>query len=362
MTTTPNGRDARSPTQIPKSGWIEILKRVKSEIAVDHVSVVAAGVAFFGLLAIFPAVTALVSIAGLMLDPADIAGQIEGVVGVLPANAAQIVENQLAKVTGGEESATGLAAAFGILLAIYGAMKGMKTLMEGMNIAYDETEDRDFVLLNVVALGLTLFLIFGLLAAFAVILLLPAVTAFVGLPSGVESAIAILKWPLLALLTVLGLAVLYRFGPSRAAPKWSWVSPGAVVATVLWLLGTVAFSIYAQNFGSYNETYGTLGGVIILLTWLWLSAFIVLAGAELNSEMEFQTEHDTTTGPPLPRGARGAVKADNLPDDRIAQGRAGPDGPDAPPVRPTRTAGNIVAAVGVALLLDAIRKPRDRDT
>ena len=299
------GQTATRPQDIPAPGWKDIGLRVKDEITRDHVSVVSAGVAFFGLLAIFPAIGALISIAGFFLNPDDVAQQIDTVAALLPENAAAIIQDQIVKVTGGDDTATGFAAIFGLLLALYGAMKGMLTLMEGMNIAYDEQETRGFVALYLTGFVLTLFLIVGVLAAFGVVMILPAVTGFLGLPEASPTAIAWLQWPILAVLTMLGLAVALPLRPGARHPKWRWVSPGAVIATVLWLVGTLAFSIYAQNFGSYNETYGTMGGVIILLTWLWLSAFIVLAGAELNSEMEHQT---AATPPPAPARAEGRAR------------------------------------------------------
>jgi membrane protein len=307
-----HGQAANRPSEFPARGWKDILGRVRTEISADHISVVSAGVAFFGLLAIFPAVGALISVAGYVLNPADIAAQMEQVAAMLPQNAAEIIRDQVLKVTGGSEAATGFAAITGLAIALYGASKGMMTLMEGMNIAYNETETRGFVALYLTGFALTLFLILGFLIAFGAMIVLPAVVDFLNLPDGIASVIRWAKWPILAVLTIFGLAVVYRFGPSRAQPKWRWVSPGSIIATVLWLIGTLAFSIYARNFGSYNETYGTLGGVIILLTWLWLSSFIILLGAELNSEMEHQTGQDTTTGAPVPMGERGAVMADTM--------------------------------------------------
>ncbi len=226
---------------------------------------------------------------------------------VLPQNAAAIIQGQAQKVAEGAGAGVGLAAIAGLLLTIYSASKGMKTLMEGMNIAYDENESRVFLRLNAVALALTIFLIAGVLIALAFTVAAPA-----RLSQGVQTAVNLGRWPLLALLTMFGLAVLYRYGPSREDPEWQWVSVGAIMATIAWIIGSIAFSIYVRNFGSYNETYGALGGVIILLTWLWLSAFIVLLGAELNSEMEHQTTRDTTTGEPQPKGERGAEKADTI--------------------------------------------------
>lgn len=312
------GQFADNPGEMPRQGWWDILLRVKSKIASDHVSVVSAGVAFFGLLAIFPAVTALISVAGVLLDPQNVASQLDMIVTMLPENAAAIIQDQIVKVLGGDEGATGLAGLIGLLLALYGATKGVMTLMEGMNIAYDEEETRGFIALYATGIALTLFLIFGLICAFGVMIVLPAVIDFFGVPEALETAVLWLQWPILAVSAILGLAVIYRFGPARANPRWRWVSPGAIIATILWLIGTIAFSIYTQNFGSYNETYGTLGGVIILLTWLWLSSFIVLAGAALNSELEHQTRSDTTSGPPLPEGERDAVKADTYPKDLTA--------------------------------------------
>jgi membrane protein len=305
------GRNASRPREIPKPGWREIFGRVKTSITDDHVSIVAAGVAFFGLLAIFPAIAAFVSIAGLILDPATVQDQLATVSGALPPEAAEIIESQARDVASGG-SGIGLAAAGGILISLYSASKGMKSLMEGMNIAYGEDEDRGLIALNVTALALTLFLILGVLIAIILVLAAPAVLGFLNLPQPADSLITWGRWPLLAILTILGLSVVYRYGPSREDPEWRWVSAGAVLATVIWLVGSVALSIYVRNFGGYNETYGALGGVIILLLWLWLSGFVVLLGAELNAEVEHQTAKDTTTGKPRPKGARGARMADSV--------------------------------------------------
>lgn len=306
------GRAARRPSDIPAAGWRDIGMRVYAELSRDHVSVVAAGVAFFGLLALFPAVGAVMSVAALVTDPAMIETQLAEFLAVLPENAAAIIQKQAQAVASSGETGLGLAALLGVALSIYGASKGMRTLIEGMNIAYDEEEKRGFFKKLAVSLGLTLFLVFGLLLSIAVVVVLPALLGTLGLPGGIVAVIEWGRWLLLAVLSVAGLAVLYRFGPSREDPEWRWVTWGAVIATVLWVAGSLGFSLYVRNFGSYNETYGTLGGVIILLTWLWLSAYIVLLGAEINSEMEHQTRHDSTTGRDLPMGRRGAVKADEV--------------------------------------------------
>ena len=306
------GRSAQGPTEIPKAGWRDILLRVKDEIGKDHVSVVSAGVAFFGLLAIFPGIAALISLAGLVLDPSQVEAQLASATAILPQNAAQIITDQAKQVAGSSNTEVGIAAVFGLLLSLYSASKGMKTLMEGMNITYGEEERRGFIALNLTAFALTLFLIVGMLLALGSAIVLPAIMDFLGLSDTVKSLLIWGRWPIMALLTIFGLAVLNRYGPSRDEPRWQWVSVGAVTATLLWIAGSIAFAVYVQNFGSYNETYGTLGGVIVLLTWLWLSSFIVLLGAELNAEIEHQTSRDSTQGEPQPLGKRDAKVADTL--------------------------------------------------
>jgi membrane protein len=308
---TDRGREASRPTDIPTSGWRDILLRVKSEIADDHVSISAAGVAFFGLLAIFPAIAALIGIAGLIVDPATVEAQIEQVASVLPQDAALIVQDQVRKVVQ-NTGATTFAVIAGLVLALYSASSGMRTLMEGMNIAYDEAEKRGFVRLYATSLVLTLVLIVGAVVALGATLVLPAVLGAMGLGGVFETILTYGRWPVLAVLMMLGLAVIYRYGPSREDAQWRWITPGSILATILWVIASIAFSIYVRNFGSYNETYGSLGGVIILLMWMWLSAFVILLGAELNSEMEHQTKKDTTTGGEKPMGQRGARMADKV--------------------------------------------------
>jgi membrane protein len=284
---------ARNPRDISRDGWRDILKRTWTAIGADHVSVVAAGVAFFGLLALFPAVAAFVSIAGLILDPDTVQEQLSTYTSALPEGAAEIVNDQATQVAE-SDSAAGWGAILGFALALWGASKGVKTLMEGMNIAYGEKESRGFVMLNLVAIALTLFLIVGLVIAVIGAIVLPALASVVTSAPWLTAVMRLVPWPVLLILAILGLAVLYRFAPSRESREWRWITPGAIVATVLWLLGSIALSIYVSNFANYNATYGALGGVIVLLLWLWLSAFAVLLGAELNSEIERETPRDTT--------------------------------------------------------------------
>jgi membrane protein len=307
----PRGRGAARPQDIPAAGWKDVALRTWRSVTEDHVAVVSAGVAFFGLLAMFPALAAFVAIAGFVMSPSEMEERIATYAAALPDGAARIITDQAVAVAEAGGGA-GWGAALGFLLALWGASKGVKSLMEGMNIAYEEDEKRGIVVYNLWALGLTLFLILGLILALSAALVAPAVAAFVPLPGQVEALLTYAPWPALLVLAIFGLAVIYRYGPSRETARWRWITPGAIAATVLWLLGSLAFSIYVTNFASYNVTYGALGGVIVLLTWFWLSAFVVLLGAELNSEIERQTARDTTTGPARPLGARGAEMADTV--------------------------------------------------
>lgn len=306
------GRGAETPIEIPAPGWKDILFRVKDEIATDHVSLVAAGVAFYALLAIFPAVTALMALAGLVMEPAQVTEQLEAITRLIPEEAATIILDQAIAVTGSEETGLGWAFVIGVGLALYSASKGVGSLMEGLNVAYDEDETRGFVTKLIWTLGLTLMLVGVLLLGLGATLAVPAVVSFLALPDWFETLLTYGSWVLLAALTVLALAVLYRYGPARDNAEWKWLTPGSVIACVLWIVASVGFSIYVSNFGSYNESFGSMAGAIILLMWLWISAFIVLLGAEFNSEMEAQTRKDSTTGPDEPMGERDAVKADKL--------------------------------------------------
>ncbi|WP_299651627.1 YihY/virulence factor BrkB family protein [uncultured Tateyamaria sp.] len=306
------GRNAEAPTGIPSAGWKDIAFRLKDEIAEDRVGLIAAGVAFYGLLALFPAITALIAISGLLVEPSAIVEQLRGLAGMVPEEVIGIVTDQATEVAGSREGGLGLAAVFGILVALYSASKGMGSLMEGINVAYDEQEKRGFIKLKLVTFALTLFLMIGLLVALLSMLALPAVLAFVDLGGLMETTITIAFWIGLVVLTMFGLSVLYRYAPSRDEPEWKWASVGAVIGCLLWIVASAGFAFYVSNFGSYNESFGTLAGVIVLLMWFWISAFIILMGAELNAELEAQTRVDTTQGRDLPMGQRDAEKADTL--------------------------------------------------
>jgi membrane protein len=306
------GRSAESPRDIPRSGWRDILLRVKGQIKEDRLSIIAAGVAFYGLLAVFPALIAMVAIYGLAFDPKQVESQVASLSGILPPQAADILLSQLHDLTSTGSAALGIGAVVGVLMALWSASAGVRTLMEALNVAYDEEERRGFIAFYGTALLLTLGAILGVLVAIASVVALPAVIGMLGLGALVETLVSFARWPILALAMIAGLAVVYRFGPSRRSPRWAWVSWGAVVATVLWIIGSALFSLYVTKFGSYNETYGAMGAVVILLTWFLLSAYAVLIGAEVNAEMERQTRKDTTAGAERPQGSRGAHAADSV--------------------------------------------------
>lgn len=306
------GEFATSPFAIPRAGWKAVLLRVKDEISRDRVGLVAAGIAFYGLLALFPAIAALVAVAGLIVEPEAVAERIDDAVAMMPDAAAEIVTSQVNELAATGETALGLAALAGILLAVYSASKGVSAFMQGLNVAYEEEETRGFLRRTLTVLVLTQVMVLGAAAGIAAGPLVPALLALVELGAITELLVAAARWLVLALVATCGIAVLYRYGPSRAPAQWTWLMPGALLASALWLAASVGFSIYAENFASYNESFGALAGVVILLMWLWISAYVLLLGAELNAEAEAQTRHDTTAGRGMPMGERGARKADIL--------------------------------------------------
>jgi len=306
------GREASTPMQIPTLGWKDILWRTYEEFSADRLMSVAAGVTYYALLAIFPAIAALVSIYGLFADPATIRDHLNALSGVLPGGAMEILREQVTRIASAGSGTLGLSFVISLVISLWSANAGMKAIFDALNIVYDEEEKRSFIKLNFESLTFTLVAIAFILLALAGIVVLPIVLDFVGLGSGLEWLLAIARWPILLAVVVAGLAVLYRYGPSRDKAEWKWVTPGGVVAAVLWLAASMLFSWYVANFGSYNETYGSLGAVIGFMTWIWISSIVVLLGAELNAEMEHQTAKDSTVGPDRPMGSRGATMADTV--------------------------------------------------
>jgi membrane protein len=306
------GREADHPSEIPGSGWRDILLRVWQQIGADNISMIAAGVAFYGLLAIFPAITAFVSIWGLLADPAQVQQQFAALREIVPAEGWQLLNEQLRSVAATSGASLGWGVALGILVALWSAGAGVRALITALNIAYDEDEKRGFVELYAVAFLFTVALIGAAVLALTIIVAVPVILQFLPLGGLANAAIRVLTWLVLAALVIGGLALLYRYGPSRSHARLRWVTWGAIAAAGLWLLASFGFQVYAANFANYSATYGALGAVIALLMWFWVSAFVVLLGAELNAEMEHQTRKDSTSGPEKPLGARGAYVADHV--------------------------------------------------
>ena len=306
------GHSADTPSEVPARGWWEILKRVQAEIGNDRVLAVAAGVTFYALLAIFPAIVALVSLYGLFADPSTISEQINAMNGLMPGGALDIIGEQVKRIASKPKGSLGLGTLVGLGTALWSANAGMKAIFDALNIVYDEKEERGFFKLNAMSLLFTVGAIAILLLALASVVLAPIIFNFGGIGHALQIAVGLARWPILLILIVVALAVLYRYGPSRRKPKWRWVTWGSGFAAVTWVIGSMLFSYYVSKFGSYNETYGSLGAAIGFMTWIWLSTTIVLVGAEINAETEHQTAKDTTKGGSKPMGTRGAAMADKV--------------------------------------------------
>lgn len=293
------GRDARQGR--PAIAAFSTLRAAWSAAQDDNITLIAAGVAFYALLAIFPAIAAVVSLWALLLDPATIARQIESAAAVLPPDAAGILLAQSREVAAGTSSGVGLVALVGVAVALYSASKGAGALMTSLNAVFDVPEARGFLARYAVLLALTFGLALGAVLALATVAVLPALFAVLPLPAGLGPIVEVARWAVLALLAMVGMTLVYRFAPNRGPARWRWISPGAVVATVAWLAGSAAFSIYVSSFGSYNETYGALGAVVVLLLWLWLSALVMLLGGELDAALERERglRAGSSAGPPL---------------------------------------------------------------
>lgn len=307
-----HGRTADRPAAIPRAGWWDVLKRVWHDIGHYELSVVAAGIAFNEFFALFPALVAAISLYGLVADPDTVQAQMRALAGFLPGDVQTLVRDQLHGLATTSGGALGWSLALSVLVALWGATRGVKGLISGLNIVHGEDESRGAVRYNLTALGLTLAAILFGLVALALIAALPALDHLLPLGEVGRAVASALRWPLLALFVLAGLAVVYRYGPSRDQPRWRWVSWGAVIATILWLVGSGLFSLYVSRFGNFNETYGSMAAVAVTLLWFQLTSFAVLLGAVVNAELEHQTVRDTTVGPERPMGQRGAKMADTV--------------------------------------------------
>jgi len=307
-----DGRHADRPGEIPLAGWKRILWRVYEEIGDDRVTLVAAGVTYYLLLAIVPGLAAFVSLYGLFADPATVSDHLAQLRAFIPGGGMDVLETQLKRLASKGDTTLGLSLVISFAVSLWSANAGVKSLFEAMNVAYDERESRSFIKLNAISLSFTLSLIVAALLMIGLAVVLPILLGYLGLGTGLEWLIAGLSLLLMIVVLSLGLAALYRWGPDRANAKWRWITPGAILTLVVTTIVSLLFSWYAANFGSYDATYGSLGALIGFMTWIWLTMIILIVGGELNSEMEHQTARDTTTGAPQPLGQRGATMADRV--------------------------------------------------
>jgi membrane protein len=312
------GGDADRPSQIPRRGWFQIAKRGWAEAKADQVPLLAAGLAYYAFLAIFPAIIAAVSLYGLFADPTQIVGQLSQLLQGIPAEARDLIIDQLRNQSS-RRVGLGIGAVVSIVIALWSASGGVGQLRTAVNVAYDEEEKRSFVAKRGLALLVTLGAIVFMVIVFGLVAVLPAVLARLDL-GPLSWLLQIVRWVLIAAVVAVALAVIYRIGPDRDAPKIRWLSVGAVLATVLWLIASIGFAIYVASFGSYAKTYGAVAGIVVMLFWLWITSYAILLGAEVNAEAEQQTVRDSTRGPARPLGERGAVKADSVPDEDSEDG------------------------------------------
>jgi membrane protein len=306
------GRHAVTPWQIPWRGWKDILLRTYQQVNDDRLLAVAAGVVFYGLLALFPAITALVSSYALFAKASTINEHLSSLGSLLPGGAMDIVRDQVDRVLAKGDVKLGTAFLFSFLLAVWSANGGMKAVIDALNVAYEEKEERGFFRLNAISLAFTFGGLIAVLVAIGAVVALPLLLAAIGLNSVTDAIIRYGRWPILVLMILFGLAVLYRYAPSRRSPQWQWITVGSLFATAAWLAGSALLSFYLTNYAHYDATYGSLGAAIGLMMWMWMSTIVVLLGAELNAEIEHQTAEDSTEGGDKPLGARDASVADTI--------------------------------------------------
>ena len=309
-----HGQEAETPTQIPPRGWWQVVRRAFKESSDDHVPMLAGGVAYFAFLAIFPALIAAITLYGLIADPAEVADQVRSLAGMLPQETQPLIVNQLNAVVSTSGGALGVGLMVSLLAALWSASSATGNLIQAVNLAYDEEETRGFLKLRGIALLLTLGAVVFVLVTLTLVAVVPPLLDALSIGTAGRVVAQVVRWLLLLGMVITALAVVYRVAPDRDAPRFGWVSVGALVAAALWLIGSALFSVYVNYFGSYNRTYGALAGVVVLMLWLYLTSYIVLLGAEINAEAERQTRRDTTTGEPRPLGERQAVAADQVAD------------------------------------------------
>lgn len=307
-----HGRSAATPEAIPISGLRDVFWRVFHEVLDDRVTLIAAGVTFYLLLALFPALAALVSLYGLVADPVTISEHLRELAMLLPPGAFDLLAEQIKALVEKRDGALGITFFIGLGIALWSTHSGTLAIFDAMNVAYEEREKRSLVRLNLIGLCFTLCAMVFAVVMVALVGVMPIVLSYLWLDQFKEHMALLLRWPLLLFVVAVAVTLVYRFGPSREPARIRWMTWGAGLTALAWAAMSLGFSFYLEHFANYNATYGTLGALIGFLIWIWLSVVILIAGAELNAELEHQTARDTTTGPPLPMGARGAYVADTL--------------------------------------------------
>ncbi|MFG6667093.1 YihY/virulence factor BrkB family protein [Halomonas sp. HNIBRBA4712] len=309
---TSRGRRAKTPEEIPSPGLVDVGWRVVRAARRNRLTMLAASTAFYALLALFPTIAAVISLWGLLFDPLEAAQQLYEISRFMPPDTANLIDQQAEQVVENTETGNFMAAMIGLGIAMFVASKGVAVLVVGLNVVYGESEKRPFLRRTVLLTVLTLGLIVMTLISLGFIALIPMAVESLAVQAPLDSVINWLRWPVLLLITSFLIALLYRFAPYRRKPRWEWLNYGTLFATVAWLLGSAALSFYVRTFTTFSEVYGSLGAVVAMMMWFWISAFLVLFGAELNCELERQTLKDTTVGSPRPLGEREAFAADTV--------------------------------------------------
>ena len=305
------GRLARAPYQIPPRGWKDVIYRTCREVSRDRLTVTAGSVTFYSLLAIFPAIGVFVSLYGLVAEVSEMQRQLGALSSVLPEEVLGIIREQMLRLAGKRQVSLSAAFVISLLISIWSVNAAMKALFNGLNIAYDESEKRNYFHVTALTYAFTAGVLFFLTVVISVLVAAPIYFRQWGWSASASVWIP-LRWLGLTVFTAFAFAVVYRYGPCRARARWRWVSAGGVLAAVLWLGGSLGFSWYLNHVAHFDATYGSLGAVIGFMMWIWSSVIVVLVGAELNAEIEHQTAIDSTTGQPLPIGERGAAMADSV--------------------------------------------------
>jgi membrane protein len=292
-----------------------VIHRTYLEIISDRISLIAAGCAFYATLALFPAITMLVSIYGLVFDPTTVEPQLEVIREFLPPAAFALISDRVHTLVSQRSGTLGVSLLISTAVAFWSSSTGTKSLLSALNMAYEEQECRGFLRFQVVGLLMTLCGILATITGLTILVFLPVMIDFIGLDAYSSALVRVVSLLLLITFVAASLSLLYYFGPCRRSAKWYWITPGSLIATMLWLAASVLLSLYVGHVANYETYYGPIGAVVGVMMWFWLSAYAVLLGAELNAELELQTLEDTTTGPPKPLGKRGAYVADHIAGD-----------------------------------------------